>query len=287
VDLRALLGDLHPETVAAALREVDEADLRRELRGDLREEAVREVFARLPEFLHATEAEAVVGFEVDREPWTVRIGGGTCTAAPGADPAARVTLRLDAVDFLRTVVGVADTAALWLSGRLTLRGDEPFALELAAMFRAPTAEGRIDPLGAIDVTRIARVVKATKDGDLRERLRGGLRELVLEQIFVRVPEFVRPEKAAGVQGALKFVLTGRADGEADRYAIVFADGAVTGGRLDVPDPRVTIRLDAADFLKLVTSNLNPVLATVRGKIRLKGDVAFAASALGLFHIPSA
>ena len=87
--------------------------------------------------------------------------------------------------------------------------------------------------------------------------------------------------------ALAFKITGRADGEADRYRVLIRDGEVTAGRdLDV-DPRVTIVMDGVDFLKLVTGNANPVMSFIKGKLKVRGDLGFAAQVPGLFRIPSA
>jgi putative sterol carrier protein len=53
------------------------------------------------------------------------------------------------------------------------------------------------------------------------------------------------------------------------------------------EPRATIVMDGADFLKLVTGNSNPVMAFITGKLKIRGDLGFAAQLPGLFRIPSA
>jgi putative sterol carrier protein len=50
---------------------------------------------------------------------------------------------------------------------------------------------------------------------------------------------------------------------------------------------VTIVIDGAGFLKLVTGNVNPVMSFVTGKLKIRGDLAFAAQIPALFRIPSA
>jgi putative sterol carrier protein len=56
---------------------------------------------------------------------------------------------------------------------------------------------------------------------------------------------------------------------------------------DGTEPRVTLRVDAADFLKLVTGNANPTMFFLRGKLKIKGDLGFAATLPRLFRMPSA
>jgi putative sterol carrier protein len=202
-----------------------------------------------------------------------------------------VTLCLDAVDFLRLATGNADPATLFLSGRLGLSGDELFAIEMASFLSIPGAggttsgESALDP-GAVDATRIAAVVRDAPDDALKRGMSGPIRELILDEIFRRFPEYYKPGPGA-VDAAIAFKITGRADGDADRYRVQIAGGEVRAGRdLDV-DPRVTIVIDGPGFLKLVTGNINPVMSFVTGKLKIRGDLAFAAQIPALFRIPSA
>ena len=50
---------------------------------------------------------------------------------------------------------------------------------------------------------------------------------------------------------------------------------------------MTIVIDGVDFLKLVTGNANPVISFITGKLKIKGDLGFAAQIPGLFRIPTA
>jgi putative sterol carrier protein len=90
-----------------------------------------------------------------------------------------------------------------------------------------------------------------------------------------------------MDAAIGFKITGREDGEADRYRVLISGGEVRAGRdLDV-DPEVTIVMDGVAFLKLVTGNANPVMSFLGGKMKIRGDLAFAAQIPSLFRIPSA
>ena len=50
---------------------------------------------------------------------------------------------------------------------------------------------------------------------------------------------------------------------------------------------MTIVIDGVAFLKLVTGNSNPVMSFLSGKLKIKGDLGYAAQIPGLFRIPSA
>ena len=100
------------------------------------------------------------------------------------------------------------------------------------------------------------------------------------------PSTSSPAPGVG-DAAIGFKITGREDGDADRYRVLISGGEVRAGRdLDV-DPRVTIVIDGVAFLKLVTGNSNPVMSFLSGKLKIKGDLGYAAQIPGMFRIPSA
>jgi predicted lipid carrier protein YhbT len=279
-DLTTLLG-ADAETVRDLLAQVDHDELRANLTPELERPILDELFARLPEYLDARDVTDTFAWEVGERRWVVTIDTGAATVAESGAPA-RVTLALDAVDTLGLVTGTADPGVLFFTGRLRLSGDEAHVLELATYFRAPTATGEVDPT-QVDVNRMARLFGEIPDRDLRKRLEGGMREPILSQVFARFPEYFR---AGEVDATLKWTITGRADGAADRWLVHLEGGECRVERGD-GDARVTIRAEAADFLKLVTGNLNPTLAFVRGRLKVKGDLGFAATLPRLFRIPTA
>jgi len=291
--------DLEPAALAQLVAELPEETMRELLTGEVVGSALDLVIARFPEFVDAERTKGVrsaVGWVItggDRpDRFIVAFDDGTVRAGRDLDDEPRVTLELDAVDFLRLATGNADPTTLFLMGRLTLTGEQLFAIEMASYLRIPGAEGEtaaervLDP-GAVDATRIAAVVRDAPDDALRRGMEGEIRELILDEIFRRFPEYLRRGPLDASEVALGFKITGRADGEADRYRVLIRDGEVTACRdLDV-DPRVTIVMDGVDFLKLVTGNSNPVMSFITGKLKVRGDLGFAAQIPGLFRIPSA
>ena len=110
---------------------------------------------------------------------------------------------------------------------------------------------------------------------------------MLDEIFRRFPEYLDADRTRGLRAAVKWKITGRADGEADRYLLLVDDGSCRVEKDAVAEPRATITLDGADFLRLVTGNASPPMMFMRGRLRVAGDLAFAARLTSLFRIPSA
>ena len=289
-------ASVEPTALAAVLREVDDTQLRAALDGGLAAVVLPAVFARFPEFLEGgrvpDDLEAEIEWRVRRgrrehEAWTLRLAGGACHATKGSADDARVVFTLDAADFLRLVTAQANPALLVLSGGLVLEGDVRFAVELAGWFRVPSADGghaRVQTIG-VDAAAVAAAIAGVSDRDLGPRV-ASVRDVLLEEIFRRFPEFVRTDRVAGIDAVVGWKITGRADGGADRWAVRLADGRCTVERDPVERPHATIRCDAAEFLKLVTGNANPAMAFLRGRLGVKGDIGLAAQLPRLFRVPS-
>ena len=122
---------------------------------------------------------------------------GTVSAGRDLELEPRVTLSLDAVDFLRLATGNADPATLFLSGRLGLSGDELFAIEMASFLRIPGADGEttgdqaLDP-SAVDATRMAAVVRDAPDDALRRGMRGPIRRADPRRDLPPLPRVLQP-----------------------------------------------------------------------------------------------
>ncbi len=290
--------ELEPAAVARLVAETPEETLRELLTGEIRAAATDQIIRRFPEYVDSertAEVDAAVAWEIadgaEVERFLVAFDHGRVSAGRELELEPRVTLSLDAVDFLRLATANADPATLFLSGRLGLTGDELFAIEMASYLRIPGADGEtrgeqaLDP-SAVDATRIAAVVRDAPDDALRRGMRGPIRALILDEIFRRFPDYFKPGPGS-VDAAIGFKITGREDGGADRYRVLIADGEIRAGRdLDI-DPRVTIVIDGVAFLKLVTGNANPVMSFLSGKLKIRGDLAYAAQIPSLFRIPSA
>lgn len=287
------LSGLDPAELAEAVGELDDEQLAGIMTSELREAALDEVFQRFPEFVDAAAAasvQAAIAWEIAgpgraRDRFLLVIDRGECRAGRELDGDPDLTLELDAVDFLRLVTGTGDPTAMLLTGRLRAIGDGDLALGIARFFRVPGGgDAGLDPAD-VDADAIARVVAGAGGGALKEGMRGPFRDVVLDEIFRRFPEYLHTEKTRGMDAVVKFKLGGRADGGADRWLVHIEDGDCRAEREGDGDARATISMDGADFLRLVTGNANPPLLFMRGKLRVHGDLLFAAQLAGLFKIP--
>ena len=144
-----------------------------------------------------------------------------------------------------------------------------------------------EPTPAIDPADAAKAVASATDEQLAEGMKSENRSLILDQIFERMGEHVKADAAKAVDAVVLWKITGRPDGGEDLYEVILKDGSATVNKESTQPPRVTFTLDGVDFLKLVTNNVQGPELFMTGKLKLEGDMMFAATMPALFTIPKA
>ena len=146
------------------------------------------------------EVEGVVEFRVDvprgrPEVHVLVFDGAGVAVAPAGTRRPDVTIALAAADFVRMVSGGRNAALLLLGDRLRVEGDEQLALRVGGVFRVPGRPGvAVDP-SAVDPEQAAVVLAGVKDRHLERLMSGGFREVVLDQVFRRLPDFLDEQRA--------------------------------------------------------------------------------------------
>jgi putative sterol carrier protein len=99
------------------------------------------------------------------------------------------------------------------------------------------------------------------------------------EVFAQLPQAFLAEKAGDLRATFQFHLSGEGGGD---WAVHIADRTCTvvEGVADKSD--VTVRMAAADYVKMTTGELQPLVAFMQGKIRLQGDMNLAMKLQELF-----
>lgn len=115
-----------------------------------------------------------------------------------------------------------------------------------------------------------------------------LRHVVFGEIFRRMGEHLNRTRAGALRAVVHWRFTGGAgDGGFDRFQTIIERGSCSSGQQPTDDPRVTLTLSPTDFLRAVTGGVRVTMLFLRGKVKVKGDIAFAANLINFFDLPRA
>lgn len=164
--------------------------------------------------------------------------------------------------------------------------DGEFVSLLGSVDRLAGAGAGVD-LSTMGARTFAGLIGRASKEQLQEVLaRPELRILILDEIFRRMQEHLRVERARSVDAVVHWRFSGGSGEDGyDRYASVISGGTCSTSREASAEPRVTITMSPYDFLRLITSNASAPVLFMTGKLKVRGDLAFAASMMGLFDLP--
>ncbi len=91
----------------------------------------------------------------------------------------------------------------------------------------------------------------------------------LEEIFSEMPNRLNEDQAQGVDMTIQFDLSGD---EGGHYALHVANGEANVVEETLAAPTATIKMDATDYKKMVTGQLDPMTAFMTGKVKVEGDL---------------
>ena len=143
---------------------------------------------------------------------------------------------------------------------------------------------RIDP-SQMDA-RVARNLGAVGDEQLAAAMAGPMREQILTEIFGRMATHLRADKARDTDAVIHWRIGGR-----PRRSRRVRDGHPRWRLHGEPGPgvglaRVVFTIAGTDFLRLVTGNAAGPTLFMRGKLKIEGDMMFAASAPPCSRFPA-
>lgn len=135
----------------------------------------------------------------------------------------------------------------------------------------------------IDPATLARLARRTPEPVLRAATSGPWRSRVVGEVFRRMPSQIKPA-AAPPDCVIRWRI-----GEGKHVETWFC--VFEGGRLKTttkePEtaPRTTLEMSAPDFLRLATGKEMPMAMFQYGRVKISGDLFFAAQLQGMFKIP--
>ena len=143
-----------------------------------------------------------------------------------------------------------------------------------------------DEIPVIDPDQFAALIRDATDDQLKEGLATN-RDLILTEIFRRMPERFEPSRAPNEEAVIEWRISERPDGGHDVYQIVISAGTCTLAEDRHPDPRVAYEIGPLDFLKLISGNASCPQLFLVCRLKIHGDLFLAARVQSMFKVPGA
>ncbi|MGW8319746.1 MAG: SCP2 sterol-binding domain-containing protein [Candidatus Promineifilaceae bacterium] len=89
------------------------------------------------------------------------------------------------------------------------------------------------------------------------------------KLFEQMPSALNAEKAGDFDATVQFDLSGEDGGQ---WYVTVANGTCTVNEGTVESPKATIRMDASDYVDMVTGKLDAMTAFIQQKVRVEGDL---------------
>lgn len=157
-------------------------------------------------------------------------------------------------------------------------------LEQVSALAAGGAEVDLSALGPEQFARLISRASPEQISDVMARPE--LAERILDEVFRRMGEHYKSDKAKSTEAVVRWRIGDGTD-EPLRYECVLSGGTCTVSKQPEHEPRATIMLAPAEFIKLASGNASAPMLFMTGKLKVAGDVGFAAGLTKLFQIPKA
>ncbi len=102
-----------------------------------------------------------------------------------------------------------------------------------------------------------------------------------KELIESMPKYFKPEKAQGVKAVIQYHLTGEGGGD---WVIRIEDGKCTVEEGTTENPTLVLRMDADDYVDMITGKLDGMTAFMTGKLQLEGDFTLATRLASFFGL---
>src|SRR3954471_877471 len=152
---------------------------------------------------------------------------------------------------LRTVIPLSRaSSSIVISSANAAKGTSASMTQVyVSSFHVMSAEPTIEPEG-VDAVAFAGQVKQVSDEDLRALMSSEMRGQILDEIFRRMVEHFRPDRAQGVEAAIHWKILDRPEGGYDHYEFVMESGRAALNQPPARDATLEFRIGPVHFLRL-------------------------------------
>ena len=140
-------------------------------------------------------------------------------------------------------------------------------------------------ISSVEITpeQFAELVRNTPDAEIESGMRAAGIDVVLDRIFQGMQERFAPDKAAGVDADIQWVVTDQ--GNEYPYQVAIRNGTCAASRGRSASPKVTLTAALVPFLRLIAGQENGVQLFMKGALKVGGDLMFSQRVQTFFATP--
>ncbi|HET7481925.1 MAG TPA: SCP2 sterol-binding domain-containing protein [Actinomycetota bacterium] len=135
---------LDPQQLAEVIKTLSDEELAEQIKNMGADVTLKAIFDGMQDAFVPAKAAGVtstIQYDITTDDgvkqWSVAIADGSCTTSEGPANDPRLTLQLSMTDFVRLIFGQADGTQLFMGGKLKLKGDMMFAMQMQGFFNQP------------------------------------------------------------------------------------------------------------------------------------------------------
>ncbi|XP_041475185.1 hydroxysteroid dehydrogenase-like protein 2 [Lytechinus variegatus] len=213
---------------------------------------------------HVQKIGAVFQFELSgKEPgtWYLDLKNGSGSAGSGAPSSdADATLSLNSDDFIKMFEGKMKATVAFMGGKLKIKGD---------MMKAMKLEKLMEEFNKLAPAEAPKAEPAAASGSSGGQIEG---------MFTRIRELLSEEMVGKIGAVYQFDVSGD---EAGTWTLDLKNGSGSAQAGAAENPDVTMIMDTALFVKMFQGKMNPTMAFMGGKLKIKGDLGKAMKLEGI------
>jgi putative sterol carrier protein len=216
---------------------------------------------------------------VGQRPVQLRVEGGKCSAHKGASGGARVTIGASIPVFLRVICGRVNGLQAFSHGALKVQGEQALALAQQLWFDVDMSKAKLE----ISTPRELRsLVQGRSDEEIETGIAVTGPDTALRQVFDGMVEHYLPNKGPKKRTVVTFSIR---SADRDRLVQFAADQRCGSYHVGEREPAsVTLMLHFPTFLRVVSGDLDGILALAQGKLKVRGNILTARAVQGWFDL---
>ncbi len=276
-----------PEELASALEGKSDAEVENLVSELGVDAALDKVFSAMVErFLPAKAGaeRAVIQWHLEtpagQRSYCLTVAPGVCTMARGtAQEPARVTLATTVPVFLRIVAGRLNGLEPFSDGRLRVTGEQTLALKQQLWFDTDLSQAG---LSISTPSELARLIEGRSDAEIDIGTAVTGVDKALDQVFSGMVEHFLPRKGPRKRSVVQFDIQ-TSDGVRVYQFVADRNGA-SYHRDEGESANVRLRVELANFLRMVAGKLDAIKALAKGKVKVRGNILLARGVQGWFDM---